>query len=215
MRRRRSRRVTARPRFRTVRPGSPMLQEPFTALCTPIRSPAADGALLRLHLPAWIFRTSANDSTCPPPGIPLRIVRTSAGPRLDFSEAVRPGPFGHWRCSIGRMNWPMRRAPDALRGRLLRHVRQPLPASFFPDVLHDIASRAARSCHRETFPSGRCMTDPVCSARQSRHPETPSTHVDASSPSPKLLRPAVRHPRSTARRMSSDRFAHRRAKLPN
>ena len=122
---------------------SPMLQEPFIALCTPIRSPTADGALLRLHLPAWIFRTSANDSTCPPPGIPLRIIRTSAGPRLDFSEAVRPGPFGHWGYSISRMNWPMRRAPDALRGRLLRHVRQPLPASFFPDVLHDIASRAA------------------------------------------------------------------------
>ena len=125
-------------------PSSPMLREPFTALCTPIRSPAADSALLRLHLAAWIFRTSANDSTCPPPGVPLRIVRTSAGPRLDFSEAVRPGPFGHWRCSIGRMNWPMRRAPDALRRRLLRHVRQPLLASFFPAVLPDIASRAAQ-----------------------------------------------------------------------
>ena len=124
---------------------SPMLQEPFTALCTLVRSPAADGVLLRLHLSAWSFRTSANDRTCPPPGIPLRIVRTSAGPRLDFSEAVRPGPFGHWRYSIGRMNWPMRRAPDALRGRLLRHVRQPLPASFFPDIvtrLHD------RNVHR-------------------------------------------------------------------
>ncbi len=72
-----------------------MLQQPFTVLCTPIQSPGADGAPLPLHLPDWIFCPPAGDISngiCPPPGAPLRIVPTSAGPRLDFSEAGRPDP---------------------------------------------------------------------------------------------------------------------------
>ena len=49
---------------------SRLLHEPLRALCTPVRSPAAAGALVRLHLPPWVFGAADNcDDSFPPEGI--------------------------------------------------------------------------------------------------------------------------------------------------